>query len=518
MHWGIDQDAQGRPDGPDFDTHELDDGLGELEASLDAMRESDFPEQTAQQWDTGERGDPRPEDGFGDEPPVDVLDSLFDGAAGEPIPAGPDIEDTRALSVRELRKVILESVRSGLALPDDVYDDKGVLLLAAGSLITPRFLQLLRERGVTRVRLRPKAPARPRVVGPPEPPPLSRPTGGRRPAIHVGPVPQTQLSRDLDRQLAGELQRTITLAPVKAWRRPRLPVVELLDQAARGQQKHEATSLAVSGLCDAVQRGRPASSSELKRAVSRFMSAAATDFDLLPLIVAMQQSHDDYLFDHCVNVSLLSMAMACQLGITHENVALIGLGAMLQDIGMLRVPASIRLSTEPLGEREWQEIRRHPLHTLDMLAPMRGIPQAAKFIAYQVHERGDGGGYPFQRHHGQVHLFARLVAIADAYAAMTHPRPYRDAYTPYEAARTILYDAAAHRFAPQLVRAFLDTVSIFPIGSRVTLSNGSLARVLRANPDLHTKPVVEELTADGVPTGNLIDLAAEDAPVVILAG
>ncbi len=496
MPWGVDQDEQDRPDG----SH---DGLSDV-----------LSDAAGDEWDAGVD-----DDGGGSA--FDALDSLFAAAAGETTPPdAPDDDATRALSVIELRKIILESVKSGLALPDDIYDDNGVLLLAAGSLITPRFMQLLRERGVTNVKLRSREPAKPRIITPDDDPPPRPAQLGEvdRPPIHGPIVPATQLSRDLDRHLAGELQRTVTMSPVKAWRRPRLPVVELLDQAERGQQKLEATSQAVNGLCEAVQRGRPASSSELKRSVSRFMSAAATDFDLLPLIVAMQQSTDDYLFDHCVNVSLISMAMACQLGINHENIAVIGLGAMLQDVGMLRVPASIRLTSEPLGEEEWAEIRRHPLHTLDMLAQMRGIPQQVKFIAYQVHERGDGGGYPFQRNHSQLHLFSKIVAIADTYAAMTHPRPYREAYTPYTAAKTILMEASANRFAPSLVRAFLDTVSIFPIGSRVTLSNGCDARVLRANPDLHTKPVVEELTPEGVPTGNIIDLTAEDAPVVIQAG
>jgi HD-GYP domain-containing protein (c-di-GMP phosphodiesterase class II) len=212
------------------------------------------------------------------------------------------------------------------------------------------------------------------------------------------------------------------------------------------------------------------------------------------------------------------MAIASQLGVHHSTITEIGLAGMLHDIGMLRVPASIRLASRELTDRELHEIHRHPLHTLDMLSGLRGIPQAVKFVAYQAHERINGEGYPRGRMGRQIHRYAEIVSIADVYSAMTNIRPYRAAMTPYMAAKTILTEGSVEKFDRQLVRAFLDTIALFPIGSRVELSNGSIARVLRANPSLHTRPVVEELTADGCSTGYIIDLSEEDTPRVIRAG
>ena len=413
-------------------------------------------------------------------------------------------EDGESISVGRLRAEVFHSVTSGMTLAHSIYDESGVLLLAAGSRITQRFLQLLRERGITRVRLR----------STPEPQPA--PSVSDSPEELAEDDLHTRHSRELDERMADELQRHIETRPIKAWRRPRLSADDLKGEATRGLETHSATSAAVTHVCAALQAGRNISVSELRRSIDHFVDMVTLDFDLLPFIVALQESKDDYLYDHCVNVALLSMAMASQLGLSRPAVMEIGLGGMLQDIGMLRVPDSIRLgSDEELTEREWREVRRHPLHTLDMLADLRGVPLPVKFVGYQVHERLDGYGYPRGRSGRQLHRYAEIVSIADVYTAMTHPRPHRPALLPYVATRRILIDAHRNKFDRELVRAFLDTVSLFPVGSRVRLSDGSTGRILRANPGLHTRPVLEELTADGCPTGHIIDLS-DDATLRVI--
>lgn len=413
--------------------------------------------------------------------------------------------DGRSVSIRRFRMEFSESIRNGMALPVDIYDESGTLLLAAGSRVTKQFVALLRGRGVARVWLR--AARRHGVATERDEP------GGAGPKEGL----YTPQSRLLDERAAGELSKPVVFRPVRAWRRPRLSIDDLKEEATDGVERHAATSTAIADLCAKLKPGERMSVTELHRSVTHFVDAASADFDLLPLIVAMQRSSDEYLYDHCVNVSLLSVAMASGLGLDRERIMEVGLGGLVQDIGMLRVPRSIRLAPRGLTGREWHEIHRHPLHTLDMLADLRGIPQTVKFIGYQSHERVDGTGYPCRRSDRQLHECAKIVAIADGYAAMTCKRPYRPALSPYQAARSILDVGATNKFDRRLVRAFLDTVSLFPIGSRVDLSSGATARVLRANPDLHTRPVVEELATDGTPTGHVIDLSNEDELRVVAA-
>ncbi len=429
-------------------------------------------------------------------PPTDPPQAAPDSAA--------DAND-RSITVSQFRTEILRSIRAGMTLSDDICDESGVLLLAAGSQITPRFLQLLNDRRIARVRLRPAHPAH-----------VPEPTEETLPEPAEDDL-HTPTSRQLDERMAGELQTPVHFRPVKRWRRPRLSVDALKNEASRGLEKHTVASTAVADICQALTPGREISTAELRRTVDHFVNLVAIDFDLLPFIVSLQQSKDEYLYDHCVNVALLSMAMASQLGLHRQVVAEIGLGGLLQDIGMLRVPESIRLAPRSLNTREWHEIHRHPLHTLDMLAGCRNIPPSVRFIGYQAHERFDATGYPRGRSGSQVHIYAQIVSLADSFAACTRPRPYRKPLSPYLAVKTMLMEGADHKFDRKLLRSFLDTVSLFPIGSRVELDNGRTAQVLRANPDLHTQPVVEELTNDGSASGHIVDLSEEGAPRVIKA-
>lgn len=419
---------------------------------------------------------------------------------------GPlDVVPGRSVSVSQLRTELLDATGTGMTLPDDIHDESGVLLLSAGSRLTERFLHLLRERGITQVRLRSPGPGK-------------QPSQGEAETDVVSPRDlTTPTSRELDERLVGELQAPVVYHVVKTWRRPRLSIADLKGQAAQGVERHEATSVAVADVCATLKAGRVMQSGELRRSVVKFVDMAAVDFDLLPLVVAMQHTKDEYLYDHCVNVSLLSMAIASHLGLNRDRIAEIGLGGMLHDIGMLRVPDSIRLGQDALTEREWHEIHRHPLHTLDMLDDLRGLPQIVKFIAYQTHERGDGKGYPRGCMGDQLHAYAKIVAIADVYAAMTRARPHRRALTPYDATKTILMDGTLDKFDRTLVRAFLDTVALFPVGSQVSLSDGSEATVLRANPGMHTRPVVERVSSDGISTGQIIDLSRVDTIHVVKA-
>ena len=450
-----------------------------------------------------------------------ALDQLLDDLTGEvhsiaeASPTGKPLSpgsrdrqrdaDDRLISVSRLRTEMFYSLQDGMTLADNIYDESGVLLLAAGSRITARFLQLMRERGITRVRM-----------GRDEPHQGKSAVADAEERISQDDL-HTRHSRALDERMAQELQRPVVLRPIKGWRRPRLTIDDLKSEASRGAAIHATTGEAVANLCESLQAGQSVRVAEVRRSVDHFVDMAAVDYDLLPFIVALQSPKEEYLFDHCVNVALLSMAMAYQLGLDRQAITDIGLSGMLHDIGMLRVPELIRHAPRPLTESEWREIHRHPLHTLDMFAGVRGIPSVVKFVAYQTHERMDGQGYPRGRVERQLHCYAGIVAIADVYAAMTRPRPYREPILPYLATRQILMDGRANRYDRVLVRAFLDTVSLFPIGSRVSLSNGCEARTLRANPARHTRPVVEELTADGCPTGHIMDLSEHDAPHVVKA-
>lgn len=390
--------------------------------------------------------------------------------------------------------ISVESLRPGMRLAHDIYDRAGVLLLVAGSEITPRFLRLLDQRGIRLVR--------PRAAG------LLQKTAA---PAEIGKA------RQLDDLLAAELGKQGPMGSGDPVERPRLPLEALWVEAARGLQRHVGMTAVLADICETSQSGQTSSSDKMRSLVGEFVDMLTLDCELLVTVASMQKTLGEYLFDHCVNVALLSMSVAAQLGMSREQTTAIGMGAILQDVGMLRVPRTIRLAPRRLTSQERAEIQRHPLYTLDYLERIRGLPPEAGFIGYQAHERNDASGYPRGRSAAIIHPYAKIVGLADVYTAMTRPRPYRPAILPHEAVKQILVNTRRNRFDRTVVRAFLDAVSAFPIGSLIELKQGVRGQVVRANPGAHTRPIIVLVGPDGNPTDSVIDLSKETHLEVVRA-
>jgi HD-GYP domain-containing protein (c-di-GMP phosphodiesterase class II) len=140
------------------------------------------------------------------------------------------------------------------------------------------------------------------------------------------------------------------------------------------------------------------------------------------------------------------------------------------------------------------QIRRHPVYNLDMLQRLvgrrSGLASSIPIVAYQSHERDNGSGYPKGRNGRVIHDFAKILAVCDTYQALTSRRPWRAAMLPYLAMEQIVLMGARREVDPDVVRAILRYVSLFPIGSWVELSDGSVGRVVAANEGNFSRPAV----------------------------
>jgi putative nucleotidyltransferase with HDIG domain len=159
---------------------------------------------------------------------------------------------------------------------------------------------------------------------------------------------------------------------------------------------------------------------------------------------------------HTEEVVRLAVAVAAELELELEAVRSVELGAVLHDIGKVRVPESILNKRGPLTEEEWAVMKTHPVVGEHILRPIRSL-QAILPIVRHHHERWDGGGYPDGLTGHAIPLGARIVAVCDAYRAMTEDRPYRDAL-PQDEARRELEDAAGSQFDADCVSALLETL------------------------------------------------------------
>lgn len=210
---------------------------------------------------------------------------------------------------------------------------------------------------------------------------------------------------------------------------------------------------------------------------TQVINALLNDKDLLMSLVNVP-SGDDYLKRHTVNTCIISMQIATALGYDDRQVMEVAFGALFADVGMFKVPEDIRYKSGPLSPEEWHEVRKHPIYSIDYLSRIVRLPKMTGLIAYQSHERLDGSGYPKGRQGHLIHDYARIVAIADVYDALISTREWRPGLMPYKAMEELLHQCRAKKLDGRILRAFLSTVGLFPVGSWVQLNDGRVGQVI----------------------------------------
>jgi HD-GYP domain-containing protein (c-di-GMP phosphodiesterase class II) len=218
-----------------------------------------------------------------------------------------------------------------------------------------------------------------------------------------------------------------------------------------------------------------------------------------------------YLYNLGVNVSILSMATGFALGYGKEKLTPLGVGGLLHDIGMVRVPSYIIEKEGALTPDEFNRVKTHTVYGYRVVLNEIGLDNEIAEIVMQHHEMFDGSGYPRKLKGKDISVYARIVAVCDVFAAMIKKRSYREEHMSYFAMKNIL-GGSNRKYDPDIVKAFLSSMAIYPVGSVVELNNGTIAKVVSANPELPLRPkLVVEIDEFGVKPGTakMIDLETE---------
>ena len=219
------------------------------------------------------------------------------------------------------------------------------------------------------------------------------------------------------------------------------------------------------------------------------------------------------LAKNSVNTAILAALIAIELKFTHHKVMQIVIGALLHDIGMLRLPKEITDKSGDLSDAEKQRMQAHPLYTYKIITKELLYPEDVGLVALQHHERWDGEGYPRRISGTDIDIGARIVSVTDAFEAMVSEKPYRNSMMGYQAMKNLLSDNS-RRFDPDVLKSFIKTMGIYPIGSIILLNNGVIARVTEVQGDAPLRPKIRILVDEfgkmyRQDKGELIDLLTE---------
>ncbi len=202
---------------------------------------------------------------------------------------------------------------------------------------------------------------------------------------------------------------------------------------------------------------------------------------------------DSYLYAHCANTAIIAQAAGLALNLGKEDLRLLAFGALAHDAGMTEFETMVAREVK-LVSAERDRLRLHPelgADKLDRLLDVDyGDKERLKKIVSQTHERADGSGYPVGLAAGAIDPLAQLIAAADVYEALTHPRGWRGPMDPHSAMKEMI-DRYVGAFGQRAVRGLVSALTVYPPNSFVMLSTGEIARVIMVNRRLITRPAVE---------------------------
>ncbi|GIO28642.1 HD-GYP domain-containing protein [Ornithinibacillus bavariensis] len=201
---------------------------------------------------------------------------------------------------------------------------------------------------------------------------------------------------------------------------------------------------------------------------------------------------DDYIFQHSLNVTIYALAIGATLNLNAQELAELGKGAILHDIGKVFIDPEILQKPDKLTDEEYEIMKSHTIFGYDVLRKNHNYSSVVAHCAYQHHERLDGTGYPRGLKGSDIHLFAQIIGVADVFDAVTSNRVYRKAMLPHEGVE-LLYSSAVEQFDIRVVEAFKSSVAVYPNGISVELSDNRQGVVMKQNKTICDRPIIRIL-------------------------
>lgn len=354
-----------------------------------------------------------------------------------------------------MRKISIDLVRPGMKVGRSIYNSNGQVLLQAGVILTQRYIHRLKLLGI--------------------------------PAVYIddGWLPDIQVSDVISEEIRAKVTRKVR------------------DFFSNKNECCSAISRNIVGIKD------------IGNTVNEIIDQLLYSSDIVVNLTDIR-SLDEYTFGHSVNVCVLALITGIHLGYSKAKLFHLGMGALLHDIGKIKVPKHILNKPGKLTDEEFNEIKKHSTYGYEILHKNPNVSRLSALVAHQHHERYNGQGYPNGLKKDDIHEFAKITGMVDMYDALTADRVYRRAYSPHEAYEMI--SASGDQFFDlYLIKAFLHHIAAYPAGTLVKLNSGEIAVVVDNIPGYTKQPKVCILfSEDGHPLTEPKELwLAEDYRIFI---
>jgi len=246
------------------------------------------------------------------------------------------------------------------------------------------------------------------------------------------------------------------------------------------------------GVFTLVKNNEPVNSEEIDRIVTVIHQLLNENSEDLRLITISEYKTKNLLAQSSLNCMILSLLIGLQLKMVSHKLLHLAVAALLHDIGMLKIPEKLLSKEGKLSQEELSQIKSHTILSYKLITKTFKYPEEVGRIALFHHERWDGRGYPRGINGKEIPIASRILSISDAFEAMVRDRPYRDSMIGYKAIKEILNDNS-RRFDASIIKVFIKSMGLYPLGSIVILNNGTIGRVKKIHEESPLRPFIELL-------------------------
>lgn len=335
-------------------------------------------------------------------------------------------------------RVYSSMLREGMEIAEDIFHSSGMLLVASGALVTKKVMYLLKQYDVLRVK----------IFAPTE--------------VKKAPIIYSEQT-----------------AKIKASK-------EFLQFEKNVKEKVESVTQVFT---DVIEKSLDIEPSALLQDVESVYEGIKSTGEIFEYLNVMRNS-DDAKYTHCLNVSILCNIFGRWLDLPESELEVLVLAGLLHDIGKVKLPEELITKTEKLTDDEREDLKKHAIYGYRILDGQKKLDPRIKMVALLHHERCDGKGYPQKRKYDDIEYFARIVAIADVYEAMTAERKYRKKICPFEVVE-MFEKEGLQKYDPDLILTFLEKIAQTQLNNVVKLNNGLHGEIVFINRNSLSQPMIK---------------------------
>ena len=285
-------------------------------------------------------------------------------------------------------------------------------------------------------------------------------------------------------------------------------LVPMMQEIEKATEIKEEAKKAITGVMEHLQAGKELEKEKIDHVVEEMVESVIRNKHALTSLSRVKKK-DEYTYMHSVNVSILMISFCRTMKMSKSDIAVFGTGALLHDIGKMKVSQTLLNKPSKLTDDEFAQMKMHAIYSGEILTETGNFSQKAIDVASQHHERFDGTGYPKGLKGEKISQGGQMSSIVDVYDAITSDRCYHSGMDPSEALKKI-FEWSKYHFDPKLVQYYIRSVGIYPVGTLVRLESDYLAVVMQPGEEDLTKPkvkIIYDVDRDWPVEPRVLDLA-----------